>query len=154
MYSQEQDNWCWSAVAVSVAQHYNSATTWTRQCDVASHELAKTCCPPGSNTACDVPWYLDQALTRVGHYNTWASGTLTLDEIRAEIDVNHPVGARIGWSGGGGHFVVISGYSRSSAGEFVTIDDPIFGHSILTLATFTSAYQSTGNWTHSYWTQP
>jgi hypothetical protein len=61
---------------------------------------------------------------------------------------------RIGWSTGGGHFLVVSGYATSAAGDVVTIEAPLFGQSTLDLATFQSAYQGSGTWTHSYWTGP
>jgi hypothetical protein len=74
--------------------------------------------------------------------------------IRGEIDGNRPLGARIGWSGGGGHFVVLGAYATSPAGDFVTVEDPLFGPSTLPLSTFQSSYQGSGTWTHTYWTQP
>ena len=155
MQMQEQDNWCWAAVAVSVAQFYSSTTPWTQQCDVASRELAKMCCPAGVNAACDVPWYLDNALTRVGHFSTWTNGPGTLGDIQGEIDNGRPLGARIEWSNHGGHFVVVSGYSLSSlAGDLITVEDPITAQSTIPLAAFQSAYQGNGRWTHLYWTCP
>src|SRR5262249_48545996 len=121
---------------------------------LASLELGKTCCPAGSNPACDVPWYLDRALQRVGHLNTWASGAVPMGTIQGEISGNRPLGARIAWNSGGGHFVVLSGYSTSPAGDFVTVEDPIWAQSTLPLSVFQSAYQGTGSWSHTYWTQP
>jgi hypothetical protein len=38
--------------------------------------------------------------------------------------------------------------------EYVDVRDPIYGSSDIPLATFTSAYQSTGSWTHTYYTEP
>jgi hypothetical protein len=154
MQSQQQPNWCWAAVATSVAQFYNSATSWTEQCDLASAELVKSCCPAGSNAACDIPWYLDSALARVGHYNTYGTGPAPLPIIKTEIDNNRPLGVRVAWSGGGAHFVAISGYATSPGGDVVTIDDPIHARSTLLLSTFQSSYRGTGSWTHSYWTKP
>jgi hypothetical protein len=153
MHPQEQSNWCWAAVGVSVARFFNSSTIWQEQCDLTSQELVQVCCPTGTNpTGCNVPWYLDQALIRVGHYNPYQSRAASLNEIRAEIDSNRPLGVRIAWSSGGGHFVVVSGYSTSPVGDMVTIEDPVYGQSILLLSTFTTAYQGSGSWTHSYWT--
>jgi hypothetical protein len=153
MHPQEQANWCWSAVGVSVAQFYIPATPWTSQCYLASQELGLTCCPTGMNNgACDVPWYLERSLTRVGHYNTIGFGSLGIGAIRAEIDAARPLGVRIQWSGTGGHFVVVSGYSVGAGGTFVTIEDPIYGQSTLTLSAFSTSYQGSGSWSHSYWT--
>jgi len=153
MQPQEQSNWCWSAVSVSVAQFYNAATPWSQQCNLASQELTQVCCPAGTNSAvCDIPWYLDRALTTVGHFNTWAAGAQAMPAIQGEINANRPLGVRVGWSGGGGHFVVLSGYSSSTAGDFITVDDPIFAQSTLALSVFQSSYQGSGSWTDTYWT--
>jgi hypothetical protein len=155
MQAQQQTNWCWAAVSASVARFYRATTRWRRQCLVASRELGQTCCPAGANpAACNVPWYLERALTRVGHLKTWAGAPATVVQIRREITAGRPLGARIGWASGGGHFVVLSGYSTAAAGNFVTVDDPIYGHSTISLATFQSSYQGSGSWTHSYWTRP
>jgi hypothetical protein len=106
MQPQEQSNWCWAAVSVSVAQFFSAGTIWSQQCDLANQELGQTCCPAGNNAAvCDVPWYLDQALARVGHLNTWAPGYQTIGRIQLEINAHRPMGVRIGWTASGGHFV-------------------------------------------------
>jgi hypothetical protein len=116
MHAQQQSNWCWAAVGTSVAQFY-TPSSWPQQCDLASQELGQTCCPAGTNpSACDVPWYLDRALQRVGHLKTWANGAQPMATIQGEINGNRPLGVRIGWSSGGGHFVALSGYSSSSSG--------------------------------------
>lgn len=154
MHLQLQSNWCWSAVGVSVAQYFNPATQWTSQCRLASQELGVDCCPAGSNNGtCNVPWYLDRSLTRVGHYRTFASGSLPMATIRSEVDAGRPLGVRIGWEGGGGHFVVISGYADGLGEPYVTIEDPIYEQSVLPLTAFRDRYQGTGRWSHSFWTQ-
>jgi hypothetical protein len=154
MHPQQQSNWCWSAVGISVAQFFN-ATSWPQQCVLASQELGQTCCPVGTNPAvCDVPWYLERALQRVGHLKNWANGSSPMATIQGEINGQRPLGARIGWNAGGGHFVALSGYSSSPSGDFVTVEDPIYGQSTLLLSTFQTAYQGSGSWTHTYWTQP
>lgn len=151
---QEEDNWCWSAVGISVAQFYQPAASWSSQCQLASDELSLSCCPAGSNPACDVPWYLDRALVRVGHFLTWAHGALSMLDIRDQIDRNRPLAVRIGWILGGGHFVVVSGYCCVGSAELVTVEDPMHGTSTLELALLQTAYRGAGRWTHSYWTQP
>jgi hypothetical protein len=83
------------------------------------------------------------------------SSTISFSKVKSEIDAGRPVGARIGWSGGGGHFVCIYGYIEILGGiaEFFDIDDPIYGKSTLRVADFTSKYQTTGSWTHTYFTK-
>jgi len=151
MQPQQQTEWCWAAVSVSVSFYYSSASTWT-QCSLANDELGQTtCCLNGSTVACNQPWYLDRALTRTSHLKAFAPGSILVAKVKAEIDADRPLGVRIGWSNGGGHFVVIDGYSNS---DLLDIQDPFWGSSTIDYTLFLSSYQGSGSWTHSYWTQP
>lgn len=153
MQGQQQTQWCWAANATSVAAFYDPSTTWT-QCGLVNDELGQsTCCSNGGSSACNKPWYLDKALQRVGHLDTWSSGAATFGDVRTEIDSGRPLGVRIGWSGGGGHFLMIDGYLDDTTHR-VAVDDPWFGASDITYATLVSSYQGSGSWTHSYETQP
>jgi hypothetical protein len=58
-----------------------------------------------------------------------------------------PLGVRIGWAGGGGHFVVLDGWIGPAS---VDIQDPWYGHSVYNYSVFTTRYQGTGAWTDSY----
>jgi hypothetical protein len=73
--------------------------------------------------------------------------------VRDQIDCGRPVGARIRWNNGGGHFVVIYGYSRIAGTEYFDIDDSFYGKSHLSVTIFSSSYQGTGMWTHTYFTK-
>ena len=127
---------------------------WT-QCKVAGAELnLTTCCQSPVPGACNVAWYLDKALTRTHNFVSIVSSTIGFDQVKAEIDAGRPVGARIGWSGGGGHFVAIYGYTRIlGVADYFDIDDPIYGKSHLTVSDFSSNYQGSGSWTHTYYTK-
>jgi hypothetical protein len=152
MQAQLQSQWCWAANSTSVSHYYDSASPWT-QCSVVNAELNQaTCCVDGSTSQCNQPWYLDLALTRTGNLASFAGGTATLAQIQTEILKGRPVGARIGWSGGGGHFVMIAGYRCDAVGYF-DIRDPIYGSSDVAVATFTTSYQGSGSWTHTYYTE-
>lgn len=156
MQTQQQSEWCWAAVSTSVALYYDAASPWT-QCKVVNAELGMTsCCTNGSSAGCNQPWYLDKALSRVSHFDHWRGGTATRDEIVAEVKAGRPLGVRIGWSGGGGHFVVIDGYDEDEQekdANIVEVRDPIYGTSRLHYDDFVSHYQSSGSWTDSYWTK-
>jgi peptidase C39-like protein len=150
---QEQNNWCWAATSDGVSHYYDASSTWT-QCEIANTTLGRTdCCGTGASGACNVAWYLDQALTTVGDYDHWASGAAAFQVIDDEIDAKRPVCVRIGWSGGGGHFVAIGGY-REFRGQYVHVEDPWYGPSDVAYTTLVSAYQTTGSWTDTYWTKP
>jgi hypothetical protein len=152
MQQQTQSNWCWAATSTSVSHFYWFFSTWT-QCKVANAELGHTdCCTAPVPSPCNVPWYLDRALTRTNNFVS-ISGPATFAQVRAEIDAGRPVGARVGWSGGGGHFMVIYGYSIVLGVEYLDIDDPIYGKSHITLDEFSHNYQGSGTWTHTYLTK-
>jgi hypothetical protein len=152
MQPQLQSQWCWAACSASVSSFYNSASTWT-QCSVVNAELGQTsCCQDGSTTQCNQPWYLNLALARTGNLASWSGGTASMAQIMSEILHARPVGARIGWADGGGHFVVIAGYLCDSVG-YLEVRDPIYGTSDIPLTTFTTSYNGSGSWTHTYYTQ-
>lgn len=152
MELQTQSNWCWAATSKSVSTFYSVFSPWT-QCKVASDELSQTCCDTPVPSACNVPWYLDRALTRTHNYVSMQSGTITWSKVKEELQKGLVVGARQGWSGGGGHFMVIHGVSKSNGVEYLHIDDPIYGKSTLTYTQFATNYQGSGTWTHTYFTK-
>ena len=152
MQAQTQSNWCWAATATSVSHFYWLWSTWS-QCRVANGELGCTDCRNSTvPSACNVPWYLDKALTCTSNFVSMM-GQASFQQVRDEIDDGRPVGARIGWSGGGGHFMVIYGYSFVAGVEYFDIDDPIYGNSHLTVANFANNYQGSGTWTDTYFTR-
>src|SRR5262249_55347389 len=102
---QEQTQWGWAAVSVSVNLFYHPTSGQT-QCAVANAAMGQTtCCQNGSSAQCNQPWFLDQALTIVGNLNAWSPGKAPLASIKAEINACRPFCLRIGWNGGGGHFI-------------------------------------------------
>ena len=152
MEAQTQSNWCWAATSKSVSHFYWVLSTWT-QCLVASGELPpNNCCASPVPAPCNVPWYLDRALTRTNNFVS-STGPVSFQTVRDEINAGRPVGARVGWSGGGGHFMVIYGYSSVGGTDYFDIDDPIYGKSHLTVAAFSNSYQGSGTWTHTYFTK-
>ncbi|MDF2050341.1 papain-like cysteine protease family protein [Arthrobacter sp. Cr_A7] len=152
MQRQTQSNWCWAAASTSVSHYYWRFSHWT-QCKVCNAELNRTdACNSPVPAACNVPWYLDRALTRTKNYVS-ITGQITFAQIRAEIDAGRPVGARVGWNGGGGHFMMIYGYATYFGAQYVDIDDPIYGKSHLRLSDFSTNYQGSGTWTHTYFTK-
>jgi Papain-like cysteine protease AvrRpt2 len=153
MQAQTQSNWCWAATSTSVSHFYWFFSHWT-QCRVANGELGHTdCCNSPVPSACNVSWYLDRALTRTLNLDHMLGDAISFSDIKAQIDSGHVIGVRIGWSNGGGHFLCIRGYSEVGALRFVDVDDPIYGKSSLSLSTFSTNYQGSGTWTHTYFTK-
>lgn len=152
MEPQTQSNWCWAATSKSVSRFYSFFSPWT-QCKIASAELGNTCCSTPVPSACNVPWYLDKALTRTNNFVSIQSGTIPWQSIKDQLENGLVIGARIGWSGGGGHFMTIHGVSRVGITQYVHIDDPIYGKSVLTYDQYATNYQGSGTWTHTYFTK-
>jgi hypothetical protein len=113
-----------------------------------------TCCDSPVPDACNQPETLSSALTATKNLSSYVSNTVSFDKVKAEIDAGFVVCARIGWSGGGGHFVTIRGYvTMLGSFDFFEVDDPIYGKSTVTVADFTSSYHTNGSWTHTYFTK-
>lgn len=153
MQAQTQSNWCWAATATTTSLYYLAGSSWT-QCGVADAALPRSdCCSWPVPTPCNVPWYLDTALGVTGNFVSM-TGTLTISQVVSELQAGRPLGARVGWSGGGGHFMVISGYSKVMGVDRYMIEDPIYGRNGITTFGFQNgSYQGSGSWTHSYYTQ-
>jgi papain like cysteine protease AvrRpt2 len=143
---QLQTQWCWAAVTVSVAGFYR-IPGWT-QCRIVNDRLGRAnCCTDGSSDACNQPGFLDKALSRVGNLGGFSAGALSLQQIQTEIDAGRPIGVRIGWTTGGGHFIAVAGYSDQN---IVDVQDPWFGPSAVDYNAFRLRYHGSGRWTHSY----
>src|ERR1700719_1931391 len=85
---QRHSNWCWAAVATSVALFYQPAGKWT-QCVVANSALGrKDCCRKGAGGTCNVIGHLQNSLTVVGHATAppHVAGTAGFDRAQVEID--------------------------------------------------------------------
>jgi hypothetical protein len=155
---QLQTNWCWAATSLGVHQYYDR-TDNTTQCLAANLILPRNdACNNPVPAAANVAHFLDDALNDFGNLDgSIISGTLSYADVKAQINAGRPLGARIGWAGGGGHFMVIEGYrdGGTAATQEVAIDDPIYGESQYTYNSYSTAYQGTtgNNWTHSYKTK-
>src|SRR5258708_3205624 len=87
------DQWCWAAVAASVTEFKDK--TVCQQCDVAGRVLnIPDCCGSGN---CNVPAQLNDALSAVHHFNYSSPRPSKFDDVRDQVDMDYPVGARIGW---------------------------------------------------------
>src|SRR5690606_25369976 len=106
METQTQSNWCWAATARSVSDFYSSGSTWT-QCLIAARAFPTfSCCTaPGP---CNKAWFLDRALSITSNFVSF-TGSMNFAAVAAELGGGRVIGARTGWSGGGGHFMVIHG---------------------------------------------
>jgi hypothetical protein len=99
---QQQTNWCWDAVTVSIVLFYDPSSTWT-QCTLANDEFGQTdCCVHGDSANCNQTNYTCDVINRRGHLDRSVASAATFDEVMTEINNNRPIAARIRWNGGGG----------------------------------------------------
>jgi hypothetical protein len=154
--AQEQDFWCWAAVSASISAYYDSQTIWT-QCLVANDALSRRdCCCSGAaeRAKCNREWYLDDALRITGNLRrAIVNGPLGFSAVQNEIGAGAPAGSRVGWYGGGGHFMAITGWVITEGGaEYIEISDPTYLKSQIVFNAFPGSYVGGGDWTHSYLT--
>jgi hypothetical protein len=147
---QEQTQWCWCATTLGVHKFFLPADA-TTQCQAANRILVRTdACVAPSSVAVNMSYYLDRALSAFCHLRApVVAAPLAANKVEQEILSGKPVGARIGWFGGGGHFMVIEGYLAAAVPR-VAIHDPIYGQSDMDYSVYQTAYQGSGSWTHSY----
>ena len=134
MQPQQQSNWCWAAVAVSLNAFLDAPTPALEQSVLATELLASqgttspdctlTPCP----TVCNQPEPLDAALTITGNlrkHGALFNQHLTFDCIQSWVSEGLPVAARIVWYTGGAHFVVLDGCKVLASGQqLVHVQDP------------------------------
>lgn len=152
MEVQTQSRWCWAATAKSVAHFYSAMSPWT-QCKIASSELNQNCCTTPVPDSGNVPWYLDRALQRTQNYERLQHGAIPVEEIQAQLERGLVIGVRIGWFGGGGHFVAIYGVTRVGSTDYLYIDDPVHQKTVLPYQQFVTNYLGSGSWTHTFFTK-
>jgi hypothetical protein len=155
---QEQGNWCWAATSLGVHKYYDRSDN-TTQCQAANLILGRNdACNNPVPAAANVPHFLDDSFNDFGNMSgSIVGGTLSFADVKGQVDAGRPLGTRIGWAGGGGHFMVIEGYrdGGTAATREVAIHDPIFGESQYVYDSYRTAYRGTtgNNWTHSYRTK-
>jgi len=148
---QEQTQWCWAGCAQMVLAYYG---TNAAQCDMANFAWGRSdCCANPSSSNCNLPnamygtsGSLQSILSNWGVNSTPQASNQSFNDVQSQINSNWPLIARWGWTGGGGHFLVIRGYRISNTN--VHYVDPWDG------AYHTSTYtwfDNDGNhdWTHT-----
>lgn len=157
MPRQQQAKWCWAAVSNAVAHYYNAQCAWT-QCSIADGCLGRSdCCGSGGLGPCNTSWRLNLALRLTSHLKAMIASPAGYPILQSEIDGNNPIGCRVGWMQGGGHFLAVFGYDDGAGPngqDMLDVADPIYGKSRYTYNDFRTRYQGTGMWTHSYTCKP
>lgn len=143
---QQQTNWCWAAVTQAINAFKGGTAT---QCQIASGSLGRNdCCTQPGN--CNIPYYLDRSLTLYNLLRSMVPNKYGYNQIRNEISAQKPVGVRLGWNGGGGHFVTVYGYQNNANIGYIAICDPWYGISVQDYINFPNAYQGGATWSTTY----
>jgi hypothetical protein len=156
---QEQSNWCWVAVGSGISSYYDQVVY--QQCYVvtivfqAIHPPFNTdCCKvDASQPPCNGESGADQALDHPRHHFGGNTGPLSFDDVMTQIDQGRPFAAAINWSGGGSHFVAVTGYAFPDPGvPSVYVQDPVYGPSWQPAGL--PSYQGSGTWVGTTLSQP
>ena len=154
---QRRSNWCWAAVAVSVAEYYQKnqppdVNPPETECSLAARFLlpqspSNACCrKPFPEKKCDRPHSLDDVLEYFGVKVLKHPGQLSFQRTKELIRRRVPVPVHINWGGGRGHFVVLTKtlVTRDGA-EAVYVSDPFFTSHWVLFDEFKQAYHATSS---------
>jgi hypothetical protein len=150
---QEMTEWCWAAVASSVAQYLSPDGSGPDQCRIAGGLLHKSCCTTPRPEACNATYELHLALDYVGCLRQMlTSEYLNVEDIAGELRAGLPIAIRVGWDNGEGHYLCIYGLQKTFEGVKLALSDPIFGDgAMLWSALIGGGYQGAGGgWTDTY----
>ncbi|KAA5831778.1 papain-like cysteine protease family protein [Saccharopolyspora hirsuta] len=142
---QERADWCWAAVACSVARFWG--------CHDWSQERVAAATPrPGQPSSGSDFARLDDALSAVGCFDHWSPGHPGFARLATEIAVGRPVGVQV-QAADFAHFVLVIGYHRGR--RELQIADPAHGPSVQPCDRFPICYPPVpGFWQGTYWTRP
>jgi len=108
--AQEQTNWCWAATGDSVADYFGYNYSQNQFCDMAFGRSTDSTCPNTQATLGND----QQAFSTIGiNPGRYISGVISYSTLVDQISNNEPVMTRIGWTAGGGHMMVLTGYDTS-----------------------------------------
>jgi hypothetical protein len=120
---QKTNMWCW---ATTLQMSVSVSGTAVTQCSQADAKFGRNdCCNLPTPAACINGGWPDYARITYNSLTTPWGTALTFAQLRAEIDAGRPTNFAWGWTGGGGHIMVASGYKIDGAGtQWVWINDP------------------------------
>jgi hypothetical protein len=122
---QEGRLWCWAACVQMVLEHNHKQMD---QCAIVGKMLNQDNHLCGQtfqsrNESC-APLNMGPTWDRCGMKVNPHTGTLDINQIKAEIAANRPIQVGIIWHVGSGHAVLIKGWARTTP-ETLLIDDPL-----------------------------
>ncbi|MBO3143541.1 papain-like cysteine protease family protein [Dermatophilus congolensis] len=108
--AQERDQWCWSATGTTIANYKGISVSQNEFCNLAFGRPRTSECPNQQATLEN-----DQKAFRALGVppGQVSSRPVSYTGVQKDINADRPILTRIGWKAGGGHMMVISGFSAS-----------------------------------------
>jgi hypothetical protein len=157
MQVQQETEWCWAAVAVSISCYLDpsSQPAWT-QATLATKVLqqegkisAAVNCSENADP-CNCPASLTDALTTTGNFSETIAAPLSFANLKQQLDNGMPVCAQIDWFDGGAHAIALDGYQIFASGaQTVVVQDPLNGPSIQFYDDLVDDYLADGTWSNT-----
>ena len=148
LVAQTQNQWCWAACTAMIARFLGMAEP--NQCELANFLFGRTnCCASPGRAQCNRPAQTAEVVRVYNHLGINLVGPdnpLSPDTVKMELDVGRPFEVGLLWNGGGGHVVVVYGYTGQG---LVLVRDPWFGNLSITYNRLLMAY-GMGRWFVSY----
>lgn len=143
MQKQEKTQWCWVASGLTIAKYHGHGST---QADFCTRAKPYYGCDNHPATLDDMA----RAWGSLGmtHTGTGLSSAATFNQVLTEVKASRPLGARIGWSSGGGHMNVIYGFDTSN--NTIGVADPWPNATTYTWWNYSDYVSNNSHkWTHS-----
>ncbi|GAA1310654.1 papain-like cysteine protease family protein [Saccharothrix xinjiangensis] len=143
MHKQEKTQWCWVASGLTIAKYHGLGSTQADFCTRAQPYY-------GCNNQ---PATLDDMAKGWGslglaHTGTGLSSAASFNQVHTDVKAARPVGARIGWTSGGGHMNVVYGFD--TANNTIAVADPWPDTATYTWWNYNDyVSNSSFKWTHS-----
>ncbi|MEV0676031.1 papain-like cysteine protease family protein [Actinosynnema sp. NPDC050436] len=143
MYKQEKTQWCWVASGLTIAKFQGYGSTQADFCTRAQPYY-------GCNNQ---PATLDDMAKAwrslgMGNPGTGLNSAATFNQVYTDVKAARPLGARIGWTSGGGHMNVVYGFDTSN--NTIGVADPWPDTTTYTWWNYNDyVNNSSFKWTHS-----
>ncbi len=151
---QQQNQWCWAGVSDAVLSYFNKDI---EQCRMANFAWSRTdCCTNPTSANCNQPnsmygtsGSLKEILNRWCVKSRSKASALGFSKVKYQINRNRPIVIRYAWDSGGGHFILIRGYSTDGPKYLYLMNPwPGDGYGVFT---YDSVKRTVGDhtWTHT-----
>lgn len=143
MYKQEKTQWCWVASGLTIAKFQGYGST---QADFCTRAKPYYGCDNQPATLDDMA----RAWGSLGmaHTGSGLASAASFNQVYTDVKAARPLGARIGWTSGGGHMNVIYGFDTSN--NTIGVADPWPDTTTYTWWNYSDyVSNSSFKWTHS-----